>query len=78
VTVSNLLSQGTPERQNEEPAVLERIRAGERIEHYESVRRRKDGTLFNVSVTHSPIKDENGPVIGASKIVRDITQRVRI
>ena len=67
-----------PERQNEEPAVLERIRAGERIEHYESVRRRKDGTLFNVSVTHSPIKDENGPVIGASKIVRDITQRVRI
>lgn len=67
-----------PERHHEEPAVLQRIRAGERIERYESVRRRKDGSLFNVSVTHSPIKDETGLVIGASKIVRDITQRVRI
>jgi two-component system CheB/CheR fusion protein len=67
-----------PERYDEEPAILERIRHGERVEHYESVRRRKDGTLLDMSVAFSPIKDESGRVIGASKIARDITDRVQI
>ncbi|MGZ5018855.1 MAG: PAS domain S-box protein [Chthoniobacterales bacterium] len=66
-----------PERYKEEPGILERIRRGERIEHYETVRRKKDGTLFNISLTVSPIKDEGGNVIGASKIARDITKRVQ-
>ena len=67
-----------PERQSEEPQILERIRRGERVDHYETVRRRKDGTLFDISATVSPIKDENGQVIGASKIARDITERIQI
>jgi PAS domain S-box-containing protein len=66
-----------PERINEEPGILERIRKGERIDHYETVRRRKDGTLLNVSLTVSPISDARGKVIGASKIARNITDRVR-
>jgi two-component system, chemotaxis family, CheB/CheR fusion protein len=65
------------QRQNEGPAILARIRYGERIDHYETVRRRKDGTLLDVSITFSPIKDERGRVVGASKIARDITERVR-
>jgi two-component system CheB/CheR fusion protein len=65
------------DRHNEEPGILERIRRGERIEHYETVRRRKDGTLFDISLTVSPIKNAAGQVIGASKIGRDITSRVR-
>jgi two-component system CheB/CheR fusion protein len=65
------------DRQSEEPRILERIRRGERLDHYETVRRRKDGTLFNISVTVSPLKDENGKVIGASKIARDITDRIQ-
>lgn len=66
-----------PERVSEEPVILERIRRGERIDHYETVRRRKDGTLFEVSLTVSPIKDVDGRVIGASKVARDITDVVR-
>ncbi len=62
-----------PERHNEEPGILARIRAGERIEHYETVRRHKDGRLIDVSLTVSPIRDAQGHVIGASKIARDIT-----
>ncbi len=65
------------EREDEEPAILERIRRGERIEHYETVRRRKDGTLLDVSLTVSPIVDSHGQVVGASKIARDITERKR-
>lgn len=64
-----------PERVNEEPALLERIRAGERIEHYETVRRRKDGTLLDISLTISPVYDRQGRIIGASKIARDISDR---
>jgi two-component system CheB/CheR fusion protein len=67
----------SPDRYNEEPGIIERIRRGERLEHYETVRRRKDGTLFDISITVSPIKDENGRVIGASKIGRDISSRVQ-
>jgi two-component system CheB/CheR fusion protein len=65
------------ERRDEEPRILERIRRGEAIEHYETVRVRKNGTSFNASLMVSAIKDENGVVIGASKIARDITDRVR-
>jgi len=63
------------ERQSEEDEILSRIRHGESIEHYETVRRRKDGRLIDVSLTISPIKDLEGKVIGVSKIARDITQR---
>ncbi|MEY2563660.1 MAG: hypothetical protein QOH88_1853 [Verrucomicrobiota bacterium] len=65
------------ERQGEEPQIIARIRRGERLEHYETVRRRKDGSVFDISLTVSPIKDKNGTVVGASKIGRDITSRVR-
>jgi PAS domain S-box-containing protein len=59
------------DRYNEEPAILARIRRGERIDHYETVRRRKDGSLIDISITVSPIKSDQGEVIGASKIARD-------
>jgi PAS domain S-box-containing protein len=65
------------ERADEEPVILRRIRAGERVEHFETVRRRKDGTLVDISVTISPIVDGRGRVIGASKIARDISYRKR-
>ena len=65
------------ERLDEEPDIIERIRRGERIEHYETVRRRKDGTLIDISLTVSPVKDQFGWIIGASKIARDITETKR-
>ena len=64
-----------PGRENEEPAILARIRRGERVDHYETVRRRKDGSLVDISLTISPVRDGNGAIIGASKIARDITDR---
>ena len=64
-----------PERFNEEPGILERIRRGESIEHYETVRCHKDGTSLEISLTVSPIRDANGRIVGASKIARDITER---
>jgi PAS domain S-box-containing protein len=64
-----------PERQHEADVMLERIRRGDRTEHFETVRRRKNGHLMNVSLTISPIRDSNGKVVGASKIARDITER---
>lgn len=67
-----------PDRADEEPRILEHIRRGERVEHYETIRRRKDGTLLDISLTVSPILDENGQVVGASKIARDITDGKRI
>ena len=63
------------DRHSEEPAILARIRRGERIEHFETVRQCKDGRLVDISVTISPIKDAEGKIIGASKIARDITRR---
>lgn len=54
-------------------SILDRIRRGERVEHYETIRRRKDGTLVEVSLTVSPIYDEEGKIVGASKIARDLT-----
>jgi two-component system, chemotaxis family, CheB/CheR fusion protein len=65
----------TPDREDEMPANLERIRRGEKVECYETVRRRKDGSLVDVSLTVSPIRDETGRIVGASKIARDITAR---
>src|SRR5262245_59697381 len=67
-----------PERYNEEPAILAGIRQGERFDHYETVRKRKDGSLIDISLSISPIKDVQGRIIGASKIGRDITQRKRM
>lgn len=66
------------DRIDEEPEILSRIRAGERVDHYETIRRRKDGSLVPISLTVSPLKDENGTVIGASKIARDISDRYRV
>src|SRR5215471_18535346 len=66
-----------PERQHEETAIRERIRRGDRIDRYETIRRRKDGNLIDVSLTISPMRDAEGKVVGASKIARDITERKR-
>ena len=64
-----------PDRQHEEDAVLAQIRVGEAVRHYETIRQRKDGTLIPISLTVSPLRDENGVVIGASKIARDISEK---
>ena len=65
------------DRIDEEPSILERLRRGERIDHYETVRRGKNGNLLNISLTVSPVTDAQGQIIGASKVARDITQRKR-
>src|ERR1051326_15420 len=62
---------------DEEPSIISRLRRGERIEHYETVRVRKDGSLVDISLTVSPISADDGTIIGASKIARDITARKR-
>jgi PAS domain S-box-containing protein len=67
-----------PDRKDEERQVLESIRRGEKIDHYETVRRRKDGAFVEISLTVSPIRDKEGAVIGASKIARDINERKRV
>ncbi len=67
-----------PERQHEEPEILARIRRGERVDHYQTVRRRKDGSLIDISVTVSPIRHRDGHIIGASKIARDIGEHRRL
>jgi PAS domain S-box-containing protein len=66
-----------PDHVDEEPEILARLRRGERIEHYETVRRRKDGTILDVSLSVSPVRDVNGAIIGASKIARDVTHQKR-
>src|SRR5678815_3621345 len=71
-SITILIPEG---HENEEPAILARLRAGERIEHYETIRVRKDGKLVNISLTVSPIIGPNGEIIGASKIARDITEQ---
>ena len=65
------------ERHNEEREILTRIRRGERIDHFETVRQRKDGGPITVSLTVSPVKDASGKIVGASKIARDITDQKR-
>jgi PAS domain S-box-containing protein len=64
-----------PDRLDEEVTILERLKRGERIEHYETVRLRKDGIRVHLSLTISPVKDPHGRIIGASKVARDITER---
>lgn len=63
------------EYQSEESTILKRLRRGERVEHFETVRQRRNGELFDVSLTISPIRNSRGKIIGASKILRDITER---
>lgn len=64
-----------PDRQDEEPQILSRLRQGERVEHFETKRMAKDGTLLDVSLTISPVRDSHGKLIGVSKIARDITDK---
>jgi len=66
------------DRQNEETTILGKIRRGERIEHFDTVRMRKDGMTLDISLTISPVRDATGKIVGASKIARDITQRKRV
>jgi PAS domain S-box-containing protein len=66
-----------PDRLSEEDVILGRIRRGERVEHFETVRRHKDGHLIDVSLTISPVRNGSGRIVGASKIARDITDRKR-
>ena len=65
------------DRQSEEREILTRIRRGERIDHFETVRQRKNGALIVISLTVSPVKDADGRIVGASKIARDITEQKR-
>jgi len=67
-----------PDRQDEFSQIMAHIRRGERVDHYETIRMRKDGTFLTVSVTVSPIKDSTGTIIGASAIARDITEHKRL
>ncbi|HEY2168700.1 MAG TPA: PAS domain S-box protein [Candidatus Angelobacter sp.] len=67
-----------PELHDDEPMILGKVRAGERIEHFQTVRIHKNGRLIDVSLTVSPIKDERGNIVGAAKIVRDITRQKKL
>ena len=66
-----------PDRRDEETKIIQQLRRGERIDHFETIRMRKDGTLVDLSLTISPVKDGAGRVVGASKVARDITERKR-
>ena len=65
------------ERWNEEDSIIARLRRGERVDHFETIRRRKDGSTIELSLTISPVRDSTGRIIGASKVARDITQQKR-
>jgi PAS domain S-box-containing protein len=67
-----------PEKADEEPIILSKLKHGERIDHYETIRVAKDGSRLNISLTISPIRDGNGKIIAVSKIARDITEQKRI
>ncbi len=66
-----------PDRRQEEAMILERLKRGERVDHFETVRVRKDGTPLDISLTISPVRDGEGRVIGASKVARDVTEQKR-
>ncbi|MEF0942867.1 PAS domain S-box protein [Rhizobium sp. BR 362] len=66
-----------PDRQDEEPGFLARVQRGEHVDHYETVRMKKDGTLLDISLTISPLRNAKGEIVGASKIARDVTERRR-
>jgi len=74
---SSILRIIPPDRHSEEAAILSKLRRSERIDHYETVRQKKDGRLLDISITVSPLTDEKGNVIGASKIARDISEQKR-
>ncbi len=67
-----------PDRLSEEPTILSRLKRGERVDHFETIRRRKNGALVNISLTISPVRDRQGTIVGASKIARDISERKRL
>src|SRR4029077_13387478 len=73
----NISFLAPPDHRDEIPAILQRVKIGERIEHYETVRRRKDGEMVDVSITISPVYDSSGTITGASAIARDISDRRR-
>jgi len=79
-TAAEMLGQSVtrlipPDRQTEEDRIIDQVRKGESVEHFETLRVAKDGRMLNVSVTVSPIKDKDGRVVGASKVARDITEQ---
>jgi len=65
-----------PDRLDEEPKILDRLKRGERVDHFETIRMRKDRSLLHVSLTISPVKDAQGRIVGASKVARDVTDKV--
>jgi PAS domain S-box-containing protein len=71
----NIILIVPPDRRDEEAAILQRLPRGERVEHFETIRLRKDGTMFDVSLTISPVKDSSGRVVGASKVARNISEK---
>ncbi|MCQ8105710.1 PAS domain S-box protein [Methylomonas sp. SURF-2] len=73
-SISTLFAE---EQNSEEQEIMQKIRNGERVSHYETVRRRKDGSLIDVSITVSPLRNSQGEIVGAAKIARDITERKR-
>ena len=75
---SSILKLIPEDLHSDEKIIIENIRAGRRVEHFETVRRTKSGQLLDVSITVSPIKDWHGRVIGASKILRDVSARKRL
>ena len=72
----SMLAVTTPDE--EMPAIMDRIRRGEKVDHYETRRRRKDGVVIDVSVAVSPVRAHSGAIIGASTVARDITDRNRM
>ena len=74
---SSILRIIPPDRHAEEAVIISKLRRGERVDHYETLRQKKDGRLFDVSITVSPLTDQYGKVIGASKIARDISEQKR-
>ena len=66
-----------PDRLHEEPSIIARLKAGERIDHYETVRRCKDGSLIDISLTVSPLRNCEGLIVGATSVARDISDRKR-
>ena len=67
-----------PDRLKEEPEMLSRLRRGEHVDHFETIRRCKDGRLLDISLTISPVRDGSGKIIGASKVARDLTENKRM
>lgn len=67
-----------PELHHEEDQILTKLRAGERIDHHETLRLKKNGEIFPISLTISPVRDEMGQIVGASKVARDISDRVKL